>query len=127
MSATGAIAWTPSEAQSPSTNLIRVSVSDINPAAVNAHSLSATNSFTLTVPSTVISNPVLETPLLTSTTVTLSWTSIPGRIYRVQYSPNLSANSWVDLPGDITASGSTASKTDTRTAALRFYRVALLP
>jgi hypothetical protein len=46
---TGAIVWTPTEAQGPSTNLIRVVVTDSSPSAVNAQHLSATNSFTVVV------------------------------------------------------------------------------
>ncbi len=46
---TGAISWTPTEAQGPFTNLVMVVVADSNPTAVNAVQLSATNSFTVTV------------------------------------------------------------------------------
>jgi hypothetical protein len=45
----GAIAWTPTEAQGPDTYAILVSVTDTNPAAVNARQLSVTNSYTITV------------------------------------------------------------------------------
>ncbi|HEY3857391.1 MAG TPA: putative Ig domain-containing protein [Verrucomicrobiae bacterium] len=55
---TGAISWTPTEAQGPSTNLITVVVTDSNPQAVNAQQLSVTNSFTVTV-NEVNSAPVL--------------------------------------------------------------------
>jgi hypothetical protein len=56
---TGAISWTPTESQGPSTNLITVTVTDTNAAAVNAQHLSATNSFF------VIVNEVNRTPVLT--------------------------------------------------------------
>jgi hypothetical protein len=46
---TGAISWTPTVAQGPSTNNITVVVTDSNPAAINAQHLSATNSFTVVV------------------------------------------------------------------------------
>jgi hypothetical protein len=45
----GAISWTPSEAQGPFTNTITVVVTDTNPPAVNARQLSATNTFQITV------------------------------------------------------------------------------
>ena len=45
----GTISWTPSEAQSASTNIIFVSVTDTNPSAVNAKQLSVTNSYIITV------------------------------------------------------------------------------
>jgi hypothetical protein len=124
---TGLITWTPNASQVPSTNVILVRVTDSNPDAVNGNSLSATNSFTVIVSPSVVSQPVLSMPGLTNSTVTLSWTAVPGRSYRVQYKPDLSAANWIDLPGDILASGNTASKTDARTQANRFYRVALLP
>jgi hypothetical protein len=47
--ATGAIAWTPTEAQGPSTNMIAVVVTDFNPLAANAQHLSVTDSFTVIV------------------------------------------------------------------------------
>ncbi len=47
--ASGAISWTPTEAQGPSTHVIAVVVTDDNPWAVNSKSLSVTNQFTVTV------------------------------------------------------------------------------
>lgn len=47
--ATGAISWTPTEAQGPSTNAIAVVVTDDSPFAANAQNLSATNTFTVIV------------------------------------------------------------------------------
>ncbi len=47
--ASGAISWTPTEAQGPFTNTITVVVTDTNPPAANAKQLSATNTFQLTV------------------------------------------------------------------------------
>ncbi len=46
---TGAISWTPSEEQGPSTNVVSVVVTDSSPFAVNATTLSATNTFTVVV------------------------------------------------------------------------------
>jgi hypothetical protein len=56
---TGAISWTPTEAEGPSANTITVVVTDSNPVAVNAQRLSATNTFTVTV------NEVNTAPQLT--------------------------------------------------------------
>jgi hypothetical protein len=47
--ASGAISWTPAEAQGPFTNTITVVVTDTNPPAVNAQQLSVTNTFEITV------------------------------------------------------------------------------
>jgi hypothetical protein len=46
---TGAISWTPTEAQGPSTYTITVVVTDDSPSAANAQHLSATNSFNVVV------------------------------------------------------------------------------
>lgn len=47
--ATGTIAWNPTEAQGPSTNVIAVVVTDSSPSAANEQQLSTTNSFTVIV------------------------------------------------------------------------------
>lgn len=59
--------------------------------------------------------------------VTVVWGAIPGRTYRVQFKDRLEAP-WTDLPGDVTASSETASKTDATAGAslARFYRAVLL-
>ena len=49
VSTNGLITWTPSEEQGPSTNMVFISVSDTNPIAVNATSLSVTSSFQIVV------------------------------------------------------------------------------
>jgi uncharacterized delta-60 repeat protein len=61
--------------------------------------------------------------------VNLIWDAIPNRTYRVQYDGRLPATNWTDLPGDISATSATASKTDRTVggASQRFYRVMLLP
>ena len=46
---TGAITWTPTEAQGPSSNFVMVVVTDLNPNAVNTQQLSTTNSFSVWV------------------------------------------------------------------------------
>jgi hypothetical protein len=123
--AAGIITWTPTPAQLPSTNMIATVISDYNPWAVNSQHLSATNSFIVTftaVPafrtvSTVLSNGV----------VSITWESVPGQTYRVQYKDSLTAENWVALPPDVLASGPTASATDALTAGqLRVYRVMLV-
>jgi plastocyanin len=217
VSPAGAITWTPTERQGPSTNVIFISVTDINPLAVNATSLSVTGSFTLIVREvntapvlvlppdqtihalttlstnatatdgdlpaqtlvfslvagpaglsvspgglvtwtpedsqvgtasvtvrvadggtpelsatnsfsvTVVGRPLLSITSVTSSNLTLSWTAIAGQSYRVQGCGDLSAAAWENLAGDVTASASTASKTDVLTTTNRLYRVRVLP
>lgn len=61
--------------------------------------------------------------------INLVWDSTPAQKYRVQYKAALGQIGWTDLPGDVTASGSSTSKTDTSAGAnlLRFYRVETTP
>lgn len=63
-------------------------------------------------------------------TVTLTWLAQPGLAYRVQYkSEPASAVPWQDLEGDISATNTTATKTDTtvQRGPHRFYRVIIRP
>jgi autotransporter-associated beta strand protein len=63
-----------------------------------------------------------------STIVTLTWTSVVGRAYRVQFKTNLTDTSWNDLTPDIYAQDVTATTMDTSaTNQNRFYRVMVLP
>lgn len=62
ISSDGVISWTPSEAQGPSTNIFTTIVTDTNPPAVNATSLSATNTFTVIVEEVNVA-PVLTVPV----------------------------------------------------------------
>jgi hypothetical protein len=60
--------------------------------------------------------------------VQVTWTSISGNQYRLQYKTNLTDAAWVDLPTGVTASGPNATGWDTVSAAgQRFYRVRLDP
>ncbi|GDY21177.1 hypothetical protein LBMAG56_25230 [Verrucomicrobiota bacterium] len=61
VSPTGAINWTPTESQGPGTYTVAISVTDTNAAAVNAKSLSVTNSYTIVV-NEVNSAPTLIGP-----------------------------------------------------------------
>jgi hypothetical protein len=58
----------------------------------------------------------------------MTWRAIPDRTYRVQYTDELSAETWIDLPGDVQAEGHSAHKTDASAGGgQRFYRVVRLP
>ena len=78
---------------------------------------------------TIVAPPPVILPLarLGTTNIVIAWTSVSNGIYRVQYNPGLGTTNWADLVGDVTATGSTASKTDIMTTTNRFYRVQVLP
>jgi len=58
----------------------------------------------------------------------ITWSSISGQTYRVQYNTVLGTTNWTDLPPDILATDVTSSQTDTNlTDPQRFYRVLVVP
>lgn len=61
--------------------------------------------------------------------VTVTGLSAAGRNYRLQYKTKLTDPAWLDVSGDVTATGDSASKTDGPLDGVlrRFYRVELLP
>jgi hypothetical protein len=118
-STTGVFQWTTSDAFANTTNSITIKVTDNG-----SPPLSDTKSFTVTVDP----RPLLQAVALTNNLLNLSWNSISGQIYRVQFKQNLSSAFWTNLPPDVTATGSTAAKTDTiGPSAARLYRVQVLP
>lgn len=56
----------------------------------------------------------------------LSWSSVPGRNYRVQHKSALTDANWTDLAGDVVATNISSARTDTPAGA-RFYRVVESP
>ena len=72
---------------------------------------------------------LLQTVTNTLVQTTVNWQSISGKTYRVQFKNSLDDSGWNDLPGDVTATGATASKTDTTSIgqSQRFYRVQVVP
>ncbi|MFO1488829.1 MAG: PQQ-dependent sugar dehydrogenase [Verrucomicrobiota bacterium] len=59
--------------------------------------------------------------------LTLTWQSVPGWNYRLQYKTSVTTPDWTDVGGDVTAGGLTASKVTTLTNDAQFYRVKWLP
>jgi len=76
----------------------------------------------------VVPLPTVQDVTVGPGTVTLTWDSLAGLRYKVEYRPNIQQTNWLALGSNITATGFTASVTDrTRFQAHRFYRVVLLP
>jgi hypothetical protein len=59
---------------------------------------------------------------------TILWSATPGRMYQVQFKTSVEDAQWSDLPGLVTAAGTTASIADTMGSgdSHRFYRVTLV-
>jgi hypothetical protein len=68
--------------------------------------------------------PALRTIVLSGTSAMLTSSAIPGTTYRLQFKTNLTDTIWADLILDVTATGATASLSDSfATNVMRFYRV----
>ncbi len=121
----GVITWTPTQSEAPSTNIFETVVSD----EPNGPALTATNSFTVIVlPPVVVPPPVFQSITLVEGNVTLIWTSVAGRNYRLQYSEDLSGTNWTNITPDIPAAGPTTTLTiPAGESNQRFYRVFVLP
>jgi subtilase family serine protease len=72
-----------------------------------------------------IPTPIFLTPALTAGSVTLSWNTVAGISYQLQYTSDLSTTDWSNLGSAITASGPVATVSDSLTNSQRFYRVLL--
>jgi subtilase family serine protease len=71
--------------------------------------------------------PSFLPPLPSAGGFTLTWSTVPGISYQLQYTSNLSAAAWTNFGSPITASASVASVPESLTNSQRFYRVLLLP
>jgi hypothetical protein len=75
-----------------------------------------------------VSNKIqISSIALSNGMVTVTWTSLAGKNYRLQYKENWTDASWTDLLPDVSATGATAMGTNAvDTATQRFYRVECL-
>ena len=79
----------------------------------------------------VAAPPVILSVTVSSNLLTLTWTSIPGETYRVQFKDHLNQVDWNDLV-DVAATDNTASALDgiedeNGARRQRFYRVLVVP
>jgi hypothetical protein len=112
---TGIFTWTPSSNQVPSTNTVTVGVSDNG-----SPPLTAAQTFTITA----VTAPQLSVLDLTASSLTLGWPTVPGALYRVQYTGDLAAPAWTTLGNGLTGSGVPLSTNlDLSTAPQGFYRI----
>ena len=117
--ASGLLSWPVPAAYANTTNTITVRVTQ-----TSAPGLSDAKSFAVIV----AAPPVLQPFRPANGVAQLTWNTIPGQSYRLQYKADLAATNWTDLLPDITATASTASATDpVGSAPRRFYRILLLP
>jgi hypothetical protein len=116
----GFFSWTPTPQQTPSTNLFTVRATD-NGVPFFA---SATRAFTVIVAPppqlTGITRPIAGS-------LSLTWATIPGKTYRVEYKNDLHPGPWQPLGTDRTATGTSLTIIDNiGNLPNRFYRITIL-
>jgi hypothetical protein len=72
--------------------------------------------------------PTIASVGLRSGTSVITWNSIPGQTYRLQYKGSLGGTNWQEVLPDVTATGPMASATSTTSSSgQQFYRVIVVP
>jgi hypothetical protein len=118
----GVIVWTPALGQGPSTNTLTTVVTDNGSPA-----LSATNSFIVVV-QVFVPQFRITSIQVSNHLATVTWNSIAGKTYRLQYQDTVNATAWQDVVPDIIATGgSTSATTTVGGAAQRYFRLEVLP
>jgi YD repeat-containing protein len=70
----------------------------------------------------------VTTPTSSGGQVTVTWQSVTGKTYALEYKDQLDDANWMRVTGEVTAQGATASKVDSSsTGPTRFYRVVVTP
>ena len=77
---------------------------------------------------TAVSKPAFQAVAKSGGAVNLTWSAMNGLAYQLQYTTNLTQDSWVNVGNPVNASGGTASTPNpTPSNPMRFYRLILLP
>jgi hypothetical protein len=114
----GQFSWTPPAGWTPVTNSITIRVTDNGSAPLS-------DSETIRV--VVAGAPRILSISSLAGQVTIQWSSMAGKTYRVEWKAALNEPAWQPLGGTIQAAGSTSATTDTIGANVqRFYRVVLI-
>ena len=115
----GLFSWPTTDANADTTNNFSITVTDNgNPA------LSDSRSFAITV----VSRPLITGISLTNDWINVTWTTIPGDTYRLQFTTNLSSPNWIGVTQDVTATISNITHTNPFVPGTQhFYRVMLVP
>ena len=118
INANGVISWTPTAAQPPGTYTFTTVVSD---------GIFATRSSFNVLLGTAPPPPRIASLSVSNQAALITWTSVSGQTYRVQYKDSLSDTNWLEAAPDLMATGPTTTTTNALgTASRRFYRMRLL-
>jgi uncharacterized protein DUF3616 len=76
----------------------------------------------------VKSAPYIISNIVSQTGITITWRSRQGDAYRLRYKTSLTSPNWIDVSGDVTATGTMTTKFHALPPSFqRFYRVTVLP
>ena len=114
INAAGQFLWTPTAAQTPSTNTFTVVVTDNG-----AGALSDSRAFIVTV----LPPPVATVAGSNGSSITIGFDTIPGRSYRLYYKTNIDDPTWLPLSAPILATGASLTIEDSIGSAKRFYKI----
>ena len=115
----GLFSWPTTDADADTTNNFSITVTDNG-----VPSLSDSRSFAVTV----VSRPLITGISLTNDWVNVTWTTIPGDTYRLQFTTNLATTIWIGVTPDVTATVSNITHTNPFVPGTQhFYRVMLVP
>jgi hypothetical protein len=122
----GVITWTPTVAEESASNVLITVVTNANPYDTVNPQLTATNSFNGFVTDPVVS-PLILSVKLTNGMATVTWTTVPGHAYTLEYQDTLGTD-WTNVLPAVSASGSQASMTNAAGGApRRLYQVITAP
>ena len=117
--ASGRFTWQTRDADTDTTKNFSVSVIDDGTPALSNSRLFAIS---------VVSRPLITAISLTNDWVNVTWTTIPGDTYRLQFTTNLSTPNWIGVTQDVTATISNITHTNPFVPGTQhFYRVMLVP
>lgn len=72
--------------------------------------------------------PIIQTVEKNDPGIELTWNSVAGQAYQLQYSVSLDSTNWIDLGSAMIATNGSNRVSDSMTSnTQKFYRVALLP
>lgn len=109
----GILSWTPTAAQVGSNNITVVVADNGTPSLSDSKTFAAI----------VVPWPTLSVTNFSKAGIRVTWNSLSGTTYQVQYKTNLADAAWSVLVQGITASGSSVSVTDSNANHAVYYRV----
>jgi hypothetical protein len=81
----------------------------------------------LTVTGGAITSPTIQSAAQSGNLFTFTWSATANQMYQIQSTTNLSQNVWSNVGAPLTATGSTASGSDTIASWPTFYRIMVVP